>query len=220
MQKSSPRTGKIAPANPECHPAAVSGGKPEWQSSARKRRRSTGAMPKWKALLMLAAIGAGCLVAAGVICWTQAPARVRCDRVSRDRVDVMVERRLLGFYPISAEVIPDVINAFGVRIAGSKKSGSGSSFSQNALLLAPREGTQRRVSGVASQLGRPKAMARQIDEFIKTSSQRSLTLWYIPWLLHLLALPFVFVAFLMLWGLGEGLLRTLGFLKPEPPLVE
>lgn len=57
-------------------------------------------------------------------------------------------------------------------------------------------------------------MARQIDEFINTSSERSLTLWYFPWLLHLLALPFVCVALLMWYVLGNGLLLTLGLRKP------
>ncbi len=169
---------------------------------------------------MLAAISAGCLLGAGLIFWTQAPAVVRCDRISRDRVDVTMERRVLGLHTIGRETVADVINAFGVRQAGAKKSGSGSSFSQNVLLLNPRHGAQRRASGVASQLNRPKAMARQIDEFINTSSERSLTLWYVPWLLHLLALPFVFVALLMLFVLGKGLLLTLGLIKPESPPAE
>jgi hypothetical protein len=141
---------------------------------------------------------------------------VLCERVSRNRVDVTVERRVLGLRVINAETVADVINAFGIRLAGSKKSGGGSSFSQNALLLRSRDGADLQASGVASVLPRPRTMARQIDDFINTSSERSLTLWFVPWLLHLLALPFLFVALLMLWGLGGGLLRTIGFLKPAP----
>jgi len=125
-----------------------------------------------------------------------------------------VERRVLGLHTIGRETVPDVINAFSVREAGAKKSGSGSSFSQNVLKLAPRHGAERRVSGIASQLSRPKTMARRIDAFIDGSSEASLTLWYVPWLLHVLAVPFVFVALLLLFALGEGLLRTLGVLKP------
>ena len=174
-------------------------------------------MPKGLALLMVTAIGAAFLFGAGLIFWTHAPAAVRCDRVSRDRVDVTVERRFLGLHPISTETVPDVINAFGVREAGGRKSGGGSSFAQNVLVLNPRHGAQTRVPGVASQLTRPKAMARQIDEFINVSSERSLTLWYVPWFLHLLALPFLLVALLMGYVLGNGLLVTLGFLKPDPP---
>ena len=177
-------------------------------------------MPKWKALLMVAAIGAACLFGAGLIFWTQAPTAVRCDRVSRNHVDVTVERRVLGSHAISTEVVPDVINAFGIRVAGGQKSGGGSSFSQNALMLRSRHGTDVRASGAASVLPRPKAMARQIDDFINISSERSLTLWFVPWLLHLLALPFVLVALLMLFVLGRGLLLTLGFLKPEASPVE
>ena len=173
-------------------------------------------MPKWKAMLMLAVMGPLFLFGAGVVFWTQAPAVVQCDRGSDGFVDVTVERRLLGFHTITSEIIPDVINAFSVREAGAKRSGSGTSFSQNVLKLAPREGAQRRVSGVASQLNRPKTMARQIDAFINGSSEPSLTLWYVPWLLHVLALPFVFVALLLLYALGEGVLRTLGFFKPAP----
>lgn len=171
-------------------------------------------MPKGLALLMVAAIGVAFSFGAGLIFWTQAPAAVRCDRVSRDRVDVTVERRVLGLRTIYRETIPDVIHAFGVREAGTKRSGHGSSFSKNVLMLNPRQGAQRRVPGVASQLARPKRMARQIDEFINTSSERSLTLWYFPWLLHLLALPFVCVALLMWYVLGNGLLLTLGLRKP------
>ncbi len=163
---------------------------------------------------MLAAIGAGCLFAAGLIFWTQAPSVVRCERVSRNRVDVTVERRVVGLHLIKTQTVPDVINAFGIRVAGSKKSGGGSSFSQNALLLRSRDGTDVRASGIASVLPGPRRMAKQIDDFINISPERSLTLWFIPWLLHLLALPFLFVALLMLWGLGEGLLRMFGFLKP------
>jgi uncharacterized membrane protein YgcG len=198
----------------------VNAGESERRSSSKKRRRAAKAMPKWMALLMVAAIGAAFLFGAGMIFWTQAPVAVRCQRVSRDRVDVTVERRVLGFHTISTEIVPDVINAFGIRVAGSKKSRGGSSFSQNALMLNPRQGAQRRASGVSSQLTRPKAMARQIDEFINASSERSLTLWYVPWLLHLLALPFLFVALLMLFVLGKGLLLTLGFIKPESLPVE
>ena len=115
---------------------------------------------------------------------------------------------------IRTDTVPDVINAFSIRVAGAKKSRPGSSFSQNVLVLMPRHGAERRASGIASQLTRPKAMAQQIDDFIKGSSDRSLTLWYVPWLLHFLAMPFVFVALLMLFGLGEGLLRVFGYLKP------
>jgi hypothetical protein len=170
-------------------------------------------MPKWKAMLLLAVMGPLFLFGAGLIFWTQAPAVVRCDRGPDGLVDVTVERRLLGFHTIATETVSDVINAFSVREAGAKRSGSGSSFSQNVLKLAPREGAQRRASGVASQLTRPKAMARQIDAFINGSSGPSLTLWYVPWLLHVLALPFVFGGLLLLYALGEGLLRMLGFFK-------
>ena len=161
----------------------MSAGKSERRSSSKKRGRAARTMPKWQALLMVTVIGAACSFGAGLIFRTQAPAAVRCDRISRDRVDVTVERRVLGWHTISTETVPDVIKAFGVREAGSKKSGHGSSFSQNVLMLNPRHGAQRRASGVASQLNRPKAMARQIDEFINVSSERSLTIWYVPWFL-------------------------------------
>ena len=170
-------------------------------------------MPKWKAMLLLAVMSALFLFFAGLIFWTQAPALVRCERDPDGLVNVTVERRVLGLHTIGTETVRDVINAFSVREAGKKKSGGGSSFSQNVLKFTPRHGAERRASSVASQLTRPKAMARQIDAFIKESSEPSLTLWYVPWLLHVLAVPFVFVALLLLFALGEGLLRTFGFLK-------
>jgi hypothetical protein len=190
-------------------------GKPKRQSGSRKRGQAAETMPKWKAMLLLAVMSAVFLFAAGLILWTQAPAVVQCDRGPEGRVDVTVERRVLGLHTIGTETVPDVINAFSVRKAGQKRKGGGSSFSQNVLMLTPRQGAERRVSGIASELtNRPKALARQIDEFIKGSSEPSLTLWYLPWLPHVLAVPFVLVSLLLLFGLGEGLLRMLGFLKP------
>lgn len=170
-------------------------------------------------MLLLAGMSSLFLFFAGLIFWTQAPAVVRCDRGPEGRVDITVERRVLGFRTIGSETILDVINAFSVRQAGAKRKGGGSSFSQNVLTFTPRQGAQRRASGVATVFTRPKAMARQIDEFIKESSDPSLTVWYVPWLLHLLAVPFIFVSLFLLFGLGEGILRTAGFLKPAPPQI-
>jgi hypothetical protein len=204
----------IALGDSAWHHTPMSAGKPKRQSRPKGRGRGVYTMPKWKAMLMLAVLGPLFLFFAGLICWTQAPAVVRCERRPEGKVDVTVERRVLGLHTISTETVPDVINAFSVRVAGATKSGQGSSFSQNVLKLTPRNGPERRASGVASQLTRPKAMARQIDAFIKESSDPSLTLWYVPWLLHVLAVPLVFVGLLLLFALGEALLRTLGFLKP------
>ena len=167
-------------------------------------------------MLLLAVISSLFLFFAGLIFWTQAPAVVLCDRGSERRVNITVERRLLGLRTIHTETVRDVINAFSVRQAGRKKKGGGSSFSQNVLMFTPRHGSQKRASGIATVLTTPKAIARQFDEFIKESSEPSLTVWYVPWLLHLIALPFIFVSLFLLFALGEGLLRTIGFLKPEP----
>ena len=197
--------------------AHMSAGNRKRQSSSKKRGPAAYPMSKWKAMLLLAAISSLFLFFAGLIFWTQAPAVVRCDRRSGGPVDITVERRLLGLRTIGTETVLDVINAFSVRQVGQKRKGGGSSFSQNVLMFTPRHGAQRRASGVATVFAGPKAMARQIDEFIKESADRSLTVWYVPWFLHLIALPFVFVSLFMLFALGEALLRAAGFLKPAPP---
>jgi len=170
-------------------------------------------MPKWLALLMLAAISAACLSGAGLILWFGAPALVRCDRGPEGRVDVTVERRVLGLLTIGTETVPDAIHAHSV--SGSNFTGGGdSSLPNHVVMLIPRHRPERQASGIASPGGRPKAMARQIEEFINGSSDPSLTLWYVRWVLNLCAVPFVFVAGLTLFGLGEGLLRALGYFKP------
>jgi hypothetical protein len=191
--------------------------------SAEKRERQTGqkhrghaakAMPRWTAMLLLAGLSALFLSGAGLIFWFAAPTVVRCER-GPEGIDVTVERRVLGWQTVFKETVPDVVQAFSVRKAGGKRSGWGSSPSQHVLMLRSLQGPDRQVSGISSWFeSGPKGVAQQMNEFIHGSSGTSLIRWWVPLLLNILAVPFVFVSLLMLWGLGEGLLRALGLIKP------
>jgi hypothetical protein len=193
----------------------MSAGKRERQTAPKHRRHAAKTMPKWSAMLLLAGLSALFLSGAGLIFWFAAPTVVRCDLGPEGRIDVTVERRVLGWHTIFKETVPDVVQAFSVRKAGGKRSGWGSSPSQHVLMLRPRQGPDRQVSGISSWFeSAPKSMAQQMNEFIRGSSGTSLVRWWVPWLLNILAVPFVFVSLLMLWGLGEGLLRALGLIKP------
>jgi hypothetical protein len=192
----------------------MSAGKRERQPGPKHRGHAAKTMPKGRAMLLLAGLSALFLSGAGLIFWAAAPTVVRCELAPEGRIDVTVERRVLGWHTIFEETVPDVVQVFSVRKAGGKRSGGGSSPSQHVLMLRPRQGPDRQVSGISSWFeSGPKGMAQQMNEFIRGSFGRSLIRWWVPWLLNILAVPFVFVSLLMLWGLGEGLLRAPGLIK-------
>jgi hypothetical protein len=166
-------------------------------------------MPKWLALTMLSFF----LALAGAMVWMGMAIVVRCDRVHEDRVDVTVERRILGLIPLSREVVPDVTDA-GIVVSSRKARSKGGRGATVKLSLTPRQGDVVVRNRFGPSFGtQPSEMAAQIDQFIKAPSRTSLTTWWMPWLVNVFAVPF---GLLPGAALGEVLLRKLGFIKPEP----
>jgi hypothetical protein len=165
-------------------------------------------MPKWKALLVLGAIGA----IGGLLLWFGLVIVVRADRVHHDRVDVTLERRFLGLVTLSSETVPDVIEA-GIEVVSSRGS-SGRYSSTVALELTPREGPPVRRGQFGPAVGtKPYDASQQITQFLKEPSRPSFTTWWMPWLVNVGSLPFVLI---IVGVLGENLLRALGFFKAGP----
>jgi hypothetical protein len=171
-------------------------------------------MSKGLAILLLAVLGTLFLAAAGLVFWYAAPTRVISEITAHGRADVTIERRLLGWYTISSETVPDVVSAHSTHVLGARRSGGGGSYSKYVVMLMSRDGTSKRVSGAEATLeGGPKAFAQQIHDYVQGPSRPPLVLWSVRWLLNLLALPFVLVSLLMFIGFGEAMLRLLGILK-------
>lgn len=192
-------------------PPSGSDGKTRRQSGSRRQRRAAKTMPKWKAWLLIGAL----LSLTGLLLWFGLAIVVRCDRAPEGRVDVTVERRFLGLLALSTETVPDVVKA-DVYIVWTRSGGGGKQRhgSTVALELTPRHGPVCRRSRIGPSFGTdPYDMVEQIERFLNEPSERSLTSWWMPWLVNVAAVPFV----LIVGGiLGEVLLRALGFLKPVP----
>ncbi len=168
-------------------------------------------MPKWKAWLLIGVM----LSLTGLLLWYGLVIDVRCDRVQEGRVDVTVGRRFCGFINLSSTTVQDVVQA-DVYYVWARSSGGGrqSRGFTEALELRPRIGPVLRRNRFGPSFGtHPEAMATRINHFISESSEPSVSMWWMPWLFNVGAIPFV----LILGGiLGEVLLRALGFFRTAP----
>ena len=167
-------------------------------------------MRSWKAWLAIAVIGA----LGGLLLWLGQAIVVRAERAG-DRVDVTVQRRLLGLLPLSSETAHDVVSA-DVYVVWNR-SGTGGKQSRGstlALELTRRDGAFVRRTRFGPSFGtQPVEMAEQISQFIQRPEQSSpLTASWMPWLVNLASLPFV-----LIFGaiVGEVVLRKAGVLKPS-----
>jgi hypothetical protein len=183
---------------------------PKSRAATLKRQQAAErAMRGWKAWLIIAVIG----FLGGLLLWFGLAIVVRAERAS-DRVDVTIQRRFLGFLPLSTETVRDVVNA-DVYIVWNRGGTGGrqSRGSTMALELTRRDGGVVRRTRFGPSFGtQPSDMAPLIAGFIKNSERPSpLTAWWMPWLVNLASLPFVLIA----GGIvGEVALRKLGVLKP------
>src|SRR6187455_2527039 len=111
-------------------------------------------MRTWKAWLMIAVMAS----LAGLLVWCGLTIVVRSERVSATRVDVTLERRFLGFLPVSTETVPDVINA-GVRTVRNRQRRGATAI----LELTTREGAVVSRSQFGPAMGTtPYAVAEQV----------------------------------------------------------
>jgi hypothetical protein len=180
------------------------------KSTAVKRGQASKGMAKWKAWLVIGVMT--CVT--GFLVWLGLVIVVRSDRVQDDRVDVTVERRLLGLVPLSTETVRDVVNADIYVVSGRSGSGPRSRTGTVALQLTSRDGSVSRRTRFGPAFGtQPNVIADEIQQLITDRARPSFTSWWMPWVVNLGAVPFVLVVG-AIWG--SVLLRALGFLKPEP----
>ena len=204
-------------------------------SRLKKRKGPRAPRIAWPILTVMS--GGFCLMTA-ILLWFGAVVAVRCDRVAervveervetRDgltvrvphvvqegRVDVTVERRVFGLLAVRTERLPDVVQATSIRRSGGvRRAGSPRVGAQLRLTL--RDGRQWESWPVAMQSAGtpPGEMAERIREFLDRSSAPSLRLRSIPWLMNVLAVPFLLVSalFAMVWV--NMLRRALGWGGP------
>jgi hypothetical protein len=180
------------------------------RSVGKKRRSRAYAMPKWQAYPIIGVI----LFLTGALLWMGQTIVSTTELVGNGRVDVTVERRFLGFIPLSTEIVLDVDKA-DVYIGWNRTSGGGKKArgSTYALDLTPRQGPLVRRTRFGPAYGtHPFEMADQINAFIAAPQATPLVQWWVPWVVNLAAIPFVLVSGAFL---GAMLLNALGITRPE-----
>jgi hypothetical protein len=181
--------------------------KPERRARSRKRR-PVAPMSKWKAWPLIAVMT--CVT--GFLLWLGLAIVVRSERLQEGRVDVTVQRRLLGFIPISTTTVRDVVNA-DVYIVSGRSGDRPRSRGTIALQLTARDGSVWRRTRFGPAFGtQPNDVAAGIELLIHDPDKQAFRTWWMPWVVNIGAVPFVFVVG-GIWG--SVLLRALGFLKPE-----
>jgi hypothetical protein len=129
----------------------------------------------------------------GILLWLGALIVVRCDRIE-GRVDVTVEQRLLGVFPVRTERLADVLRASVERRQGGVR-GPGNP----QLRLVRRDGPVWYSQPAGWVVGDPPSeMAPRIQEFVERSSAPSLRLWWMHWVMVALSVPFLLVFLLFL----------------------
>jgi hypothetical protein len=164
---------------------------------------------------VLVVASSGFFAITALLSWWGAAIAVRCDRVAAGRVDVVAERRLLGVLPAWTERLPGVVKARSIRrSSGLRRAGSARVGPQLALTL--RDGREWESMPTAMHIvGTPPGeMAERIQEFIDRSSAASLRLWWIPWLMNGLAVPFLLISALFVAVWVNMLRRALGWGGP------
>jgi hypothetical protein len=136
----------------------------------------------------------------GILLWFGAVIVVRCDRIE-GRVDVAVEQRLLGVFPVWTERLADVVRAGAEQKRGRRGPGN------PQLRLGLRDGPVWYSQPVGWALGTPPSeMAPRIQEFVDRSSAPSLRIWWMPWVMAALSVPFLLV-FLLFLAAGVNMAR-------------
>lgn len=138
--------------------------------------------------------------------------------VQPGRVDVTVQRRIIGIVPISTTHLEDVVQAAASGDTKTVRKSSGqtsSSYSSSRLTLITRSGKEWRSPEASYLLGTaPGEVAEQLAEFISRSSPPRFTSWWSSWLSNLIGVPFalLLVVPLLLMGFGvlSGLVRKIG----------
>jgi hypothetical protein len=156
-------------------------------------------------------VTAGFLGMTAFLLWAGAVIAVRCERVASGRVDVVIERRVIGLVPVGRERFPDVVKAWSVQRRAPSRVGF-STVVGAQLALKLRDGREWESAPSAIQIvgTRPAEMADRIQEFIDRSTAPSLQLRWIPWLMSILVVPFLLISALIVAVWVNTARRALG----------
>ncbi len=151
-----------------------------------------------------------CLITA-ILLWFGAVVAVRCERGADDRVDVTVAHRILGLVDARTEHFPDVVRAVAVQKPGGPRRG-GSGRSGGQLKLTLRDGREWESTPVPRHFAGmgPVEMAERIRAYLEQPRAPALEMRWIPWLMCVLAVPFVLCSALLLAALVNTLRRGAG----------
>lgn len=171
-------------------------------------------MSRWLAYLLMGVI----FFITAVTLFFGASVVVVAERVSESRVDVIVERRLVGLFTVQRQNVEDVTKAARrgesriTGMAGSKHRRSNDQWFE----LVRRDGTVWQSPLRTPSFGASTAeVVREINAVIESPTLPSIQTGWTPLIVNLGALVLLFVSGLMLMAIGEGLLRALGMIKDQ-----
>lgn len=130
------------------------------------------------------------------------------------RIDVFVQRRILGLIPISNESLSDVTevslssgsNSVRRRPGGPVKE----SYATEELILEQRDGREWRSPSASYLMGTaPSDVRDALEQLLDGEGPRALRLWWATWFSNLIAIPFVLVALLLVYSGARLWVRSL-----------
>lgn len=154
-----------------------------------------------------------------VIAYGQPPLRIRCDRVTSERVDCHVQATMFWLIPVGEQTLPDVQTVAAdadFRVERSEGLGqTGKSHFERDINLAftTRDQMQTVIELDGALGGSFEDTAQRIRTLIADPAQVRVTAWHAPSLSTLVSLSFVFVAGLVYYSGFRQWLKTRAITK-------
>ena len=154
-----------------------------------------------------------------VIAYGQPPLRIRCDRVTSERVDCHVQATMFWLIPVGEQTLPDVQTVAAdadFRVERSEGLGqTGKSHFERDINLAftTRDQMQTVIELDGALGGSFAGTAQRIRTLIADPAQVRVTAWHAPSLSTLVSLGFVFVAGLVYYSGFRQWLKTRAITK-------
>ncbi|HEX8311442.1 MAG TPA: hypothetical protein VF614_09015 [Chthoniobacteraceae bacterium] len=119
------------------------------------------------------------------------------------RIDVKVQKKILGLVPFRTEQLTDVVKAdyfaSSNTVQKSRSVVNSSSYSTEELELRQRDGHEWRSSEASAFIGSaPSEISTRIESFIDASTGSTLRLWWMPWPFAAGGTVFALVALLLI----------------------
>lgn len=124
-------------------------------------------------------------------------------RVSPDRVDCLVEQRVLGVIPLTSMHVTDLVGAYAFEISGNSRTGDRQNPATPHLKLVDANDNEILVAANGATFNE---LAAQLRAFCGDSTESTLELWTVPFLGYLAVIP-------LLVGLMFGSLVLTDFVR-------